>query len=873
MMKRMILIDGNSLMYKAYFGTAYGNQMKTSKGIYTNATYAFANMINSLCNSEYDAILVAFDAGKKTFRHEFMDDYKAGRNPMPDEMRMQIAYIKQFLDLKRIKRYEVPLYEADDIIGTMAKMAEDSGYHVDIYSGDKDLLQLITNNTTVHITKKGVTDLEDYTPESFLEKYEIPVSSFVDLKALMGDTSDHYPGVPGIGEKKGIKYLKTYLHVEDILANVDDIKGSDHDKFINYGEQALLCKKMATILREAPIEINVSDTIKKSEDEVNLYQFYEELEFKSFLKPIKKEIKKVSYEILNEDNIKDYLLEGSAIICENSDYNYHKYPILAIGLSNELGNFIIEQKLFTNPYFKDFIENTPKVCYDLKRIYVSLKHFNLNLANVNFDLYLATYILRSDITKYDFKDVINYYYQKDILAEDKNDVLSSEEIYGKGAKRKIPELDILYNYIASKSAKVYQLINKSKNELIKVDGLNLLTDIDIPLSYILGDMEYNGMMVSTSELEKMDKDLEVRINSLEQEIYELAGKSFNISSPKQLASILFTDLNIPYPSDSKKGYKTDAETLSKIETLHPIVNKVLDYRQLTKLYTTYINGLREQIFPDGKVHTIFEQALTETGRLSSVEPNLQNIPIRTEEGRLIRKLFIPSNIENKMYSADYSQIELRVLASVADVKHLIEAFNNNEDIHTSTAKKIFGHDDITSLERRKAKAVNFGIVYGISPFGLAKDINTTQKEAKEFINKYYEINPEVKEYMNNIISECKENGYVETLFKRRRYILEVNSSNHTIREIGKRMAMNAPIQGAASDIIKIAMIKISKALKEEKLKSKMLVQVHDELVFEVYPNEEEKLQELVKKHMINAYKLQVPLEVADGFGNNWYELK
>lgn len=863
-MPRLILIDGNSLMYRAYFGMVNAKVMTNSKGLYTNAIFNFARMINTLCSSDYDAILVAFDAGKETFRHSIMTDYKAGRKPMPDEMRMQISYIKQFLDYKRIKRYEVPLYEADDIIGTMAKMGEAAGYHVDIYSSDRDLLQLITPNTTVHMTIKGMTEVDDYTPDSFLEKYEIPVSSFIDLKALMGDKSDNIPGVPGIGEKKAIKYLKMYPHVEDILEKVSNIKGSDHDKFINFGDQALLCKKMATILRDAPIDVKLEDTLRKPEDEELLYNFYQELEFQSFLKKVEKK-EETKYQVLNKDNLDKHLLPNSIVLCENEDYNYHKYPVLAIAISNDLGNFIITQDLFKEESFIKFMEDTPKIAYDLKRIYVSLLHFGIKSSNFIFDLYLATYILNSKITKHEFKNVIDYY--------GPNNISTADEVYGKGAKRKIPVLSVLYSYIASKVEIIKTKITEAKTKLEEQEEINLLYNIEMPLSYVLGDMEYAGVKVSLEELRNRDIDLDRRIKILEKEIFELAGNEFNISSPKQLAEVLFIKLNIPYPGDSKKGYSTEASILEAIKDFNPIIGKVLDYRQLTKLYNTYIKGLQEQIFPDGKVHTIFEQALTETGRLSSIEPNLQNIPIRTEEGRLIRKLFIPSAKENKMYSADYSQIELRVLASMADVKHLLEAFNNNEDVHASTAKKIFGHDDITSLERRKAKAVNFGIVYGISAYGLANDIETSPKEAKEFIDKYYELNPEVKTFMDNVKDECKKNGYVKTLFNRRRYLPEIISNNYKQREAATRMAMNAPIQGTAADIIKIAMIEINKALKEENLKSYMLVQVHDELVFEVYGGEEEKLQKIVREKMINAVKLNVKLDVSDGFGNNWYELK
>ncbi len=868
-MKRLILVDGNSLMYRAYFGMINAKAMTNSKGIYTNATYAFARMMNHLTDDgSYDAILVAFDAGKKTFRHEFMTDYKAGRSPMPDEMRMQIAYIKEFLDLKRIKRYEVPLYEADDIIGTLSKQGEEAGYHVDVYSSDKDLLQLISDNTTVHLTKKGMTELEDYTPEHFFEVYDIPVSSFIDLKALMGDKSDNIPGVPGIGEKKAIKYLKEYANIETLLEHKDEIKGADHDKFVNYDDQARLCKKMATILREAPIEVSVSDTLKKPADDKLLYQFYEELEFHSFLKEIgTKQTTIVDYRVINnEAELKDILLDNSSVIAETANYNYHKNPLLCIGINNAKGTFIIEPNLFKTAAFKSFMEaDNNKLVYDYKRIYVALRHYGIITKGVSFDLLLATYVLNSKVSAKEFRLVADFYGSSAIPYE--------EEIYGKGAKRAIPELGKLYHYVATKAMEITRLYPEAMNKLNETEQAALLTEIEIPLSYVLGKLEFNGMKIDIAELDRQDLELTERTSTLEKEIYELAGFEFNISSPKQLAEVLFVKMNIPYPGNSKKGYSTEISILEAIKDLNPIVNKVIEYRQITKLYGTYIKGLREQIFPDNKVHTIFEQALTETGRLSSIEPNLQNIPIRTEQGHLIRKMFIPDNKENTFYSADYSQIELRVLAHMAEVKHLTKAFKEGEDVHTSTAKLIFGHDDVTSLERRKAKAVNFGIVYGISAYGLANDLDIPQYEAKEFIEKYKQINPEVDEFMTRVLDFCKENGYVKTLKNRRRYIPDINSKNYMQREFAKRMAMNAPIQGSAADIIKMAMIEIDRELESRGLKSKMLVQVHDELVFEVSKGEEEIIQSLVRDKMTHIMQLAVPLEVADSFGDNWYLLK
>lgn len=864
-MKRFILVDGNSLMYRAYYGMQ--RVMTNSKGLPTNAIYAFARMMNHLCDSEYDAILVAFDAGKVTFRHEIMQDYKAGRAPMPNEMRAQIAYIKEFLDLKRIKRYEISLYEADDIIGSMANKAKKEGFHVDIYSSDRDLLQLIDDDICVHMTKKGMTELEDFDKTHFKEVYDLDVSQFVDLKALMGDKSDNLIGVPGIGEKKAIKYLKEYNSLANLLENVANIKGKDQERFLEYKEVALKCKEMATILKEAPIELEVSDCLKKEENIELLHKFYQDLEFHSFLKETKKKDVAVSYEIVNSlDRLKEVLIPKSYIVIENSDSNYHKAYIIALGIVNEKGNFIIEPNLFKSSILKEYLENdNDKIVYDYKRMFVSLKHFDISVKGIAFDLYLAAYLLNSKVTKNEFKVVCDYFLPTEIKYD--------EEVYGKGAKRKVPAKEVIYPNIILKALGLKEAYPLAYNKLLETEQLELLTNVEIPLSYTLGKMEYNGLKVDLEELNNQDLKLSANIKELEEKIYAYANQEFNISSPKQLAEVLFVNMALPYPKSSKKGYSTDISILEAIKEVHPIIPLIIDYRQNTKLYSTYIKGLKEQIFNDGKVHTIFCQAITETGRLSSVEPNLQNIPIRTPLGHLIRKIFIPDHSDEIMFSADYSQIELRVLAALANVKHFINAFNNNEDIHASTAREIFNHEDITPLERRKAKAVNFGIVYGISAYGLAQDIDVSSYEAKEFIDRYNEINPEINLYMAKVLAFCKENGYVKTIFNRRRYIPEINSSNFMEREYAKRMAMNAPIQGSAADIIKIAMINIDKALEEGRFKSKMLVQVHDELVFDVYEDELESLKELVISKMNNAVKLIVPLEVGTGTGKNWYELK
>lgn len=861
-------------MYRAYYGTSMsGSIQQNSKGLYTNAIYNFARMMNHLINTEYDNILVAFDAGKKTIRHELMADYKAGRAPMPDEFCMQIAYIKEYLDIMRIKQYEQSLYEADDIIGTMSKRAEESGYHVDIYSSDKDLLQLISDNVTVHLTKKGMTDLEDYTPESFYDKYAIKYTQFIDLKALMGDKSDNLPGIPGIGEKKAVKYLQAYGTLEGIIEHMDEIKGADGEKIRSNFESARLCQKMATIIRDFDMNITLEDTERKECDRDKLISFYTELEFKSLLKDIIVEKPKVdtnyNYEVIKDPfRLREILLPYSALYFETYEYNYHRCPILAIAISNSLGNFIIEQDMiFASMDFMLFLsdKNNHKSIFDYKKSYVLCKRLDLELLGVDFDLLLGTYILNPSIAKEEFKLIADSYNYSDTYYD--------EQIYGKGAKKSMPSSDRIFIHASKKANAVYNLRNTVIEELKKKEQLSLLNDIEIPLSKVLGNMEYTGISVDLDELERQRCDLFDQITNLEREIFNIAGKTFNISSPKQLGTLLFDELNIPYPKKKGNSYSTDIEVLEAIKEYNPIVNLIIDYRVKTKLYNTYIIGLKEFIYPDQKVHTIFQQALTQTGRLSSIDPNLQNIPIRTEDGHKIRKMFIPTKKGNQLYSADYSQIELRVLSYMANVKKLQEAFISGEDIHTKTAKEIFHKDEITSIDRRRAKAVNFGIVYGISAFGLASDIGVTNAEASKFIQKYYEAYPEIKEYMDNTIEFCKETGYVKTMKNRIRYIPEINSNVYMQRELGKRMAMNAPIQGSAADIIKIAMILVDEELEKQKLKSKMLVTVHDELVFEVEKGEEDKLQNIVRDKMQNAIKLSVPLLVDDSFGNNWYEVK
>lgn len=874
-MKRLILVDGNSLMYRAYYGmAAMGNLKANSKGIYTNAIYSFARMINLLISSDYDNILVAFDKGKHTFRHDIVKDYKAGRSSMPDEMRMQIVHLKEFLNIMNIKQYEVDLYEADDIIGTMSKKALDSGYHVDIYSSDKDLLQLISSNSTVHLTKKGMTELEDFTPEHFKEVYDLDVSQFIDLKAMMGDKSDNLPGIVGVGEKTAVKLLKEYNTLENIIENRENIKGALKTKIDTYKDEAIVTKKMVTILKDAPIEVSLQDTEKCEPDYDRLKTFYEYLELNSLLKELalsNKSKSKVDFDykiIDNPHDLKEILVPYSTIYIEAMGFNYHKIKPLAIVLKNHKGRFIVPEDVCNLSIdFQLFISDREnhKSTFDYKRTRVLFRYLGFDLLGVDFDLMLASYILEPTIGKAEFKNITSYY--------NYNDVYYEEEIYGKGAKMAIPDINKVYDHAIRKAEAIHVLRKSVIEKLKEKEQYDLLMEIEMPLATVLADMEYQGIKVDLDELKNQEVSLKERMSEIENEIYQLAGETFNILSPKQLGIVLFEHLNLPCPKKTKTGYSTEAEVLEEIIDTNPIVSAILNYRQLSKLYSTYIEGIRDSILFDGKVHTIYEQALTQTGRLSSVEPNLQNIPIRTEEGKRIRKFFIPDSGDYKLFSSDYSQIELRVLAHMAGVKGLISAFNNGEDIHTKTAKEVFGHDEITPDERRKAKAVNFGIVYGISPFGLAKDIKVTNQLAKEYIDKYYEAYPEIKEFMDSTIDYCKENGYVKTIKNRIRYIPDINSKIYMQREFAKRTAMNAPIQGSAADIMKIAMIKIYNKLNERHLKSKMLLQVHDEVVLLAHKDELDLVVEIVCESMCNALKLSVSLDVDYSFGDNWYEVK
>ncbi len=881
-MAKLILVDGNSLMYRAYFGQGDPTKIKpNSKGVYTNAINAFARMINTLKkNNEYDYLLVAFDKGKHTFRHEIMPDYKAGRAHMADEMRMQIPYIKDFLVRSNISQFEIDDYEADDICGTFAKIAKENNVSVDVYSSDRDLLQLIDDNTTVYMTLKGMSELEKYDIDHFKEVYEIEPSQFIDLKALMGDKSDNISGIPGIGPKKGIKLLKEYKDVEGIIQNIENIKGSDKEKFSNNVDLLKKCKTMVTILRDAPLGLTLDYAKKKDADNAKLKEFYEQLELNGLLKELNENTESnlesndsidVSYqEISDQASLHKILNENCSIHFETLNYNYHKEDIIGISLTNKNGTYIIDKSLLdTSIEFGLFLanKNILKSVFDYKKTYALLKKKNITLNGVDFDMLLGSYVINPTYASHEFKTVAQSF--------DYYNVSFDEEIYGKGVKRKVCEdKNIFYSHLAKKSYAIYILKDKILDKIKTQDEISLYNDVEMPLARVLADMELEGISINKEEMMCQKKNLEERISFIESEIYRISGYTFNISSPKQLAEVLFEKLDIPYPKKTKKSYSTSAEILQSIIDKHEVVEYILSYRQLTKLYQTYIVGLNDQIYDDLKVHTIYEQALTETGRLSSIEPNLQNIPTKTLDGKNIRKIFIPNHKDNLFLSCDYSQVELRVLASLANVGKLIEAFNNDSDIHKSTASLIFNKniDEVSDLERRQAKAVNFGIIYGQSAYGLAQETGMSNKDASRFIEEYYMHYPEIKDYMNKTISDCEKDSFVKTILNRRRYIPDINSKNFMVREFAKRTAMNAPIQGSAADIIKIAMVKIDNELKTRNFKSKMVLQIHDELIFEVYPDEKDNVLELVERNMTEAYKLKVKLVVSKDFGSSLFEV-
>ena len=874
---KLLLIDGSSVAFRAFFALYHQiDRFKSPTGLHTNAIYGFNLMLDHMMK-RFDPthILVAFDAGKTTFRTEMFADYKAGRAKTPDEFREQFPFIRQMLDAMGIKHYELSQYEADDIIGTLDKMAErtDIPFDVTIVSGDKDLIQLTDENTVVEISKKGVAEFEEFTPAYLMEKMGITPTQFIDLKALMGDKSDNIPGVTKIGEKTGLKLLTEFGSLEGIYEHIDSMKASKmKENLIADKEQAFLSRTLATIDTQAPIEIGLDDIVYQGPRIEELGQFYDDMGFKQLRAQLgttnTQEEEVLDFQIVSEVSSAMFK-KDQFFYFEILGENYHREEVVGLAWGDKDGIYVGGPELLDSPVLKDFLEHQPIKTYDFKRGKVLLARKGIDLLPATFDSRLAKYLL-STVDDNALTTIAHLYGQTSLIPD--------EAIYGKGAKLALPERDVFFPHLARK---VQVLLETEAPMLAKLEEnqqSDLLFEMELPLANVLAKMEIAGIKVKVETLKAMQAENEVLIEQLTKEIYELAGQEFNINSPKQLGTILFEDMGLPleYTKKTKTGYSTAVDVLERLAPIAPIVSKILDYRQITKLQSTYVIGLQDAILEDGKIHTRYVQDLTQTGRLSSTDPNLQNIPVRLEQGRLIRKAFVPSLENSVLLASDYSQIELRVLAHISQDQHLIEAFQQGADIHTSTAMRVFGiekAEDVTPNDRRNAKAVNFGVVYGISDFGLSNNLGISRKEAKNYIDTYFERFPGIKNYMENIVREARDKGYVETLYKRRRELPDINSRNFNVRNFAERTAINSPIQGSAADILKVAMINLDKALTDAGLSTRMLLQVHDEIVLEVPMAELETVKAMVKETMESAIQLSVPLIADENEGETWYEAK
>ena len=859
-MKKVILVDGNNLLFRSYFATAYtGNTMRNSKGFPTNGLYGLVNMLNKIIREEKpEYMLVAFDKGK-TFRHEKYLDYKGGRNETPDDLKRQFSVAKKLVPLMGIKCFEIDNYEADDIIGTYSKMALiDPEFETTIVSSDKDLLQLINEETEVKLLKQK--DYIRMNEETFIDTYGIKPIRMIDLKGLMGDASDNIPGVKGIGEKTALKLLQEYDSLENVYDNIDNIKGATKQKLIDGKESAFMSKDIATIYNEVPVTYSLEELKYDGPDVNGLREMYSDLEFYSFLKDFKEEEKKeekLEYKIIeNIDDLK--LKEKVSAYLEISETNYHNADIYGMSLYDGENVYYVPFEVLKEN--KNILDGKEIYTYDLKKMIVSLNKYDIDIKNCTFDAMIAGYILN-----YNVKDDIAY------LANTFNYDIT---LFDNFKKEKNMSTEALADLTVKKAKFIYDIKDEFINKMKEEEQLELFSNIEMKLSYVLASMEIEGVRVDTKVLDEMGENINKKLDELTSEIYNYAGEEFNIQSPKQLGEILFEKLEIPYPKKKKTSYSTAREILDKIVDYHPIVEKIIEHRTLNKIYTTYIVGIKNCVKEDGKLHTIYTQTLTRTGRLSSIEPNLQNIPIRYKEGKEIRKAFIPE--ENSVFlSSDYSQIELRMFAHMSGEQNLIDAFKHHLDIHTKTAMDIYhvSKDEVTKNMRRDAKAVNFGIIYGISSFGLAEDLGVDIKTAKKFLDNYLETFPGIKNYMDKVIKDAYETGYVKTIMNRKRKIDELYNTNHMIKVQGERMALNTPVQGSSADILKKAMIDIYNEFNRLNLKSKMILQVHDELIFNVKNDELEKVKEIVINFMENAYKLNVPLEVDVEIGKNWYDAK
>ena len=865
-MPKITIIDGNSLLFRAYFATAYPGVeiMRTQDGTPTNAIFAFSSMINKILSTlkKDEGLMVAFDAGKDTFRKEQLESYKANRKPTPEDLVRQFPMARDFLKALGIFQFEQHGYEGDDIAGTVAKLAEKEGYQVTIYTSDRDFLQLVDNNITVNIIRKGMSDIVAMTPEVVKETYGFEPLQIIDYQGLRGDASDNLPGIKGVGEKTAVKLIQEYGSFDNIIAHASEIKGKLGEAIVADQETGRLSRDLAIIKTDVPLPFGINETIYQGYDFTSVSEYCQKYELKQFMSKIVQKWKKVELE-QTEINIKTVNslkelgeVKEIGLALDYADDNYSVGSLYGLAIASDKGNYYIAYDDFKNDQATlDILKNPDikKYCYDYKAIKVALAKNNIAIAGLYFDLLVASYLVDSSL---------------------KNDVEVVMNIYGIDLSNGGDTLSLLSNEDSQKTGKIaffsWKLYERIIKELEEKGSLKLYNELETPLIDTLADMEIEGFPIDVKVLDEFGDEYKKKAKELEEEIYALAGEKFNIASPKQIGEILFNKLGLY----ANKKLSTSVDSLKEIANEHPIVNKILEYRKYFKLITTYVEGLKKHIYPDGKIYAKFNQALTTTGRLSSSEPNLQNISVRDEEGKLIRKAFYYPDENYEILSLDYSQIELRVLAALSNCQGLKDVFLSNEDIHSATAKKIFNlQGEPTPLQRRKAKTVNFGVVYGISDWGLAEQLEIGPKEAREIINSFYSSYPEVATFFQRIVADATRDGYVSTLLGRRRYLRELHDANYNVRESAKRAAMNAPVQGTAADLIKYAMNKVHQALLDNKLETRMICQIHDELIFRVPKKEKEVAYKLIKDIMENALLIDVPLEVDGGFGRDWYSAK
>lgn len=905
---KLMLIDGNSILNRAFYGLQGRNLLSTSDGLFTNAIYGFLNILQKYLEEEKPQYLcVAFDLKAPTFRHKEYEGYKAKRKGMPPELAVQMPIMKEVLDAMNIRRLELEGFEADDILGSISKCGENEGMEVIIVTGDRDALQLTSEHTKIKIpvTRAGITETDDYNYETIKEKYGIEPKQLIDVKGLMGDQSDNIPGVPGIGEKTALGLIKEFGSIENIYDNLETVnRKAVKEKLFQNKELAFMSKRLATVERDMPFLCNINELKMQGFNEDKLYQIFKRLEFRSLIekfnlekKIIASEKEKLLENSININSLQELVLIKKEILLfskfsifplieKSKDFTEELvgialsyvtdeadtdgleiYKSVYIDLNDEIdeGDFLKEfSDIFKNPDIKKF-------GHDIKNFITYIKRKEIEFNGLSFDSMIAAYIIDPSRSSYTISELSEIYVEASIEA--------IEQLTGKG-RNYVPYSKIPFEKISPVASIHSKIILKLYNVLdnkIKENHQEILYyDIELPLVEVLSDMEYWGFKVNIDSLRALSLELEGKINSITKEIYSIADEEFNINSPKQLGCILFEKLNLPVLKKTKTGYSTNAEVLEQLAFKHEIVSKILEYRQLVKLRSTYAEGLINVVNPKtGRIYSSFNQTVAVTGRISSTEPNLQNIPIKLEMGRNVRKVFIPQDDNFLLCDADYSQIELRVLAHITNDKNMIEAFINNEDIHTTTASKVFGieKEDVSQSMRSKAKAVNFGIVYGIGEFSLSKDLGISVKEAKTYIDEYLNKYPKVRQYMHDIVKQGKELGYVSTLFNRRRYLPELKASNFNLRSFGERIAMNTPIQGSAADIIKIAMVKVHKELKNRKMQSRLILQVHDELIVETINSEKEQVVEILKNSMENAANLKVPLNVDIKTGKSWFDCK